>query len=295
VLGALHASAKLSPATVRAYANVLLRAPRATLWLLRQGQRGRAFRERVWAAFEARGVARGRVVFVAEGPREAFLEALLCVDVLLDAFAYGAHSTAADALRLGVPVVTLQGPSFASRVASSLLAALGRGGGGAGTGAGAGAREGKREREGARECEGEGLDAAALLVTHSVRDFEDAAARLARGRPPLARLLRLRLEPLVAGPAGAGAEDNEGASPPPFDFASQARALERALRAAWEARAVAGAGFGEATLGAEAAAALALPHVVVAPDGEPPPATAAATAAAAAAAAAAGASAAVGG
>ena len=48
-----------------------------------------------------------------------------CVDLFLDTFPYNGHTTAGDALRAGLPVITLCGQSFASRVAASLLFDLG--------------------------------------------------------------------------------------------------------------------------------------------------------------------------
>ena len=46
-------------------------------------------------------------------------------DLFLDTFPYNAHTTASDALWSGLPVLTLAGKSFASRVAASLLTAIG--------------------------------------------------------------------------------------------------------------------------------------------------------------------------
>jgi predicted O-linked N-acetylglucosamine transferase (SPINDLY family) len=46
-------------------------------------------------------------------------------DLCLDTFTYNGHTTTSDSLWAGVPVVTLQGKHFASRVSSSLLAAIG--------------------------------------------------------------------------------------------------------------------------------------------------------------------------
>jgi predicted O-linked N-acetylglucosamine transferase (SPINDLY family) len=43
----------------------------------------------------------------------------------LDTFPYNQHSAAADALRVGLPLLTLQGETFASRVAASFLSKLG--------------------------------------------------------------------------------------------------------------------------------------------------------------------------
>ncbi|HQA32634.1 MAG TPA: hypothetical protein PLD41_02330, partial [Casimicrobium huifangae] len=46
-------------------------------------------------------------------------------DLFLDTFNYNAHTTASDALWSGLPVVTYRGDTFASRVAASLLGAIG--------------------------------------------------------------------------------------------------------------------------------------------------------------------------
>jgi len=45
-------------------------------------------------------------------------------DLFLDTSPYNAHTTASDALWSGLPVLTLSGKSFSSRVASSLLKAI---------------------------------------------------------------------------------------------------------------------------------------------------------------------------
>ena len=50
---------------------------------------------------------------------------LQLADLVLDTAPYGAHTTASDALFAGVPVVTQAGDTFASRVAGSLLHAVG--------------------------------------------------------------------------------------------------------------------------------------------------------------------------
>jgi predicted O-linked N-acetylglucosamine transferase (SPINDLY family) len=46
-------------------------------------------------------------------------------DVFIDTWPCNAHTTASDALWAGLPVVTLMGETFASRVAASLLNACG--------------------------------------------------------------------------------------------------------------------------------------------------------------------------
>ena len=53
------------------------------------------------------------------------LERLQHADIFVDTFNYNAHTTCSDALWAGIPVVTKKGKQFASRVASSLLNAVG--------------------------------------------------------------------------------------------------------------------------------------------------------------------------
>ena len=54
-------------------------------------------------------------------PLDEHLKRLQLADLVLDTFPYNAHTTCSDALRVNLPILTLKGKSFASRVASSLL------------------------------------------------------------------------------------------------------------------------------------------------------------------------------
>jgi predicted O-linked N-acetylglucosamine transferase (SPINDLY family) len=75
---------------------------------------------------ERRGVAGDRLVFAPRLPRnEDHLARLRLADLFVDTLYFNAHSTAADALWAGVPVLTCPGTAFASRVAGSLLGAVG--------------------------------------------------------------------------------------------------------------------------------------------------------------------------
>jgi protein O-GlcNAc transferase len=58
---------------------------------------------------------------------EAHLARYRAADLFLDTWPYGAHATARDALWAALPVLTCAGEAFASRVAASLLTALGLG------------------------------------------------------------------------------------------------------------------------------------------------------------------------
>src|SRR5262249_35428042 len=75
---------------------------------------------------EKRGVAGERLVFAPKVARnEDHLARVGLADLFLDTLHYNAHATAADALWAGVPVLTCPGTTFASRVAGSLVSAIG--------------------------------------------------------------------------------------------------------------------------------------------------------------------------
>jgi predicted O-linked N-acetylglucosamine transferase (SPINDLY family) len=74
---------------------------------------------------EVRGVAPERIIFAVRTDLPSHLARLTLADLVLDTLPYGAHTTASDALWVGVPVLTCIGQTFAGRVAASLLTAIG--------------------------------------------------------------------------------------------------------------------------------------------------------------------------
>jgi predicted O-linked N-acetylglucosamine transferase (SPINDLY family) len=67
------------------------------------------------------GVSKNRIFFSNNLPIEKHLKRIQIADLFLDTSPYNAHTTSSDALRVGLPVITCLGKSFASRVAASLL------------------------------------------------------------------------------------------------------------------------------------------------------------------------------
>jgi len=101
---------------------ILRRAPGSVLWLL---EAEADINERLAAYAEANGIERSRLVFAPKIANPYHLARYALADVFLDTTPYGAHTTASDALWLGVPVLTLSGRSFAARVCGSLVRAAG--------------------------------------------------------------------------------------------------------------------------------------------------------------------------
>ena len=73
---------------------------------------------------EKRKINKDRIIFAKRLSHEDHIARHKLADLFLDTFPYTAHTTGSDALRSGLPLITLKGETFASRVASSLLNAV---------------------------------------------------------------------------------------------------------------------------------------------------------------------------
>jgi predicted O-linked N-acetylglucosamine transferase (SPINDLY family) len=125
VFGALHKLDKLNDQVIALWAELLRDLPAARLLLCRHTLQGGTAGH--WRGeFARRGVAPERLELrqvepVGMGHLRVYDE----IDVALDAFPWGGHTTACEALWMGVPVVTLRGRLHAGRMVASVLTALG--------------------------------------------------------------------------------------------------------------------------------------------------------------------------
>ncbi|ETP40550.1 hypothetical protein F442_12148, partial [Phytophthora nicotianae P10297] len=158
---------KLKASVFSTWMSILRRVPRSSLLLLDPGRNemgdgvaesitSREIKKNLWKEAQAQGISRGRIRFVSRIPKGEHLQRHRFGGLFLDTFIYGAHSTATDALYAGLPVITLAGDSFASRVGISLL---------------------------------QNLDMEEL-ITFSVKEYEDLAVYLAQTPFILSRLQR---------------------------------------------------------------------------------------------------------
>ncbi len=153
VFASFNANYKISPEVYDGWMRILQRVPGSVLWLLvAHDSAERHLRE----SARQRGVPASRLVFARSLPVDQHLERMRLADLMLDCHPYGAGTTASDALRMGVPVLTRPGLSFASRLAASLLRTV-------------------------------GLDE---LVVATPQDYEDQAVALALGPGALAPIRR---------------------------------------------------------------------------------------------------------
>ncbi|TVZ54551.1 glycosyl transferase family 41 [Azospirillum brasilense] len=119
VLACFNNAYKITPEVWAVWMALLHKTPDAVLWLARTT--AEAERNLLRAAQSA-GIAANRIVFASWAPTlDDHLSRLQNADLMLDTLHYGAHTTASDALWVGLPMVTCLGHTLQSRVAASLL------------------------------------------------------------------------------------------------------------------------------------------------------------------------------
>lgn len=146
---------KIGPDTFDSWARILEQVPGSVLWLVDDQEIAQRHARQ---EAHARGIAPSRLIFA---PRVAYpdhLARMRRADLFLDTLPFNAGTTASDALWAGLPVLTQPGQAFASRMAASLLRAIGL----------------------------------PELITHSAADYEALAVQLAQ-HPNQLQALRQRL------------------------------------------------------------------------------------------------------
>ena len=122
VLCSFNQTYKITPELFALWLDILRESPQTVLWL---------WASNPWAEDELRrlakdaGLAPERLIFAEGRPQAEHLARLPLADLALDTFPCNGHTTSSDALWAGVPLITLRGETFASRVASSLLTSAG--------------------------------------------------------------------------------------------------------------------------------------------------------------------------
>ena len=144
-------SYKIQPAVFDIWMRLLRDVPGSVLWLLEDNP---SFARNIRREAAARAIAPERLVLAPRAGQGEHLARQRLADLFLDTLPYNAHTTASDALFVGLPLLTCLGTSFAGRVAASLLNAAG----------------------------------APELVTKSLEEYERLALVLARDPPRLAAL-----------------------------------------------------------------------------------------------------------
>jgi len=148
-------SVKIEPEIFDVWMRILKKVPDSILWLYKANN---AAQSNLKKAAGQRGVAPDRLIFAEKLPLTKHLTRLKLADLCLDTKIYSGGATTSHSLWTGVPVITIQGRNYASRMSSSLLNAIGL----------------------------------QELITRSLKEYEDLAVELATN-PKKLHALRLTL------------------------------------------------------------------------------------------------------
>lgn len=133
---------KITPQVFNVWMRLLKRVENSVLWILSENIN---ISKNLKKEATLRGIDFNRIVFAERIKMNEHLARQKVADLFIDTFPYTGHTTVSDALWVGLPVLTRIGKSFASRVSSSLLNAIGL----------------------------------SVLVTNSEKEYEDLAIELA--------------------------------------------------------------------------------------------------------------------
>jgi predicted O-linked N-acetylglucosamine transferase (SPINDLY family) len=122
IFGMFNNINKVGPEVWNAWIKILLSVPKGILWLLDPGEPAK---KRLIKYAVDQGLSENQIIFAPKFKQEKHIARLQLADLILDPWPYNGHTTTGDALFAGVPVVSLEGKNFASRVSGGLLIGAG--------------------------------------------------------------------------------------------------------------------------------------------------------------------------
>jgi predicted O-linked N-acetylglucosamine transferase (SPINDLY family) len=122
VFACLNSNYKINPIIFDSWMKILIGCKNSVLWLLKGNEQSA---ENLIKEASKRGVDKNRIIFAEQTSLDIHLKRMQFIDLFLDTHPYGAHTTASEVIRMGVPIITIMGNSFASRVATSILKNVG--------------------------------------------------------------------------------------------------------------------------------------------------------------------------
>jgi len=156
VFSSFNNAYKIEPVMWEVWMNILKAVPSSVLWLW---ERFPEASKNLKKHAQEYGVDPKRLIFAGRVPKDEHLARIALADIALDTRLVNGHTTTAETIRMGVPVVALYGNHFCSRVSSSVLYACGMN----------------------------------ELVTHSLKEYENLAIKLAKTSKKL-KLLKTKLK-----------------------------------------------------------------------------------------------------
>ena len=122
ILSCFNQSFKIDRIIFESWVSILKKLPSTYLWILEDNE---VAKENLTEYAELHDISSDRLIFAPRIDGNSHLKRLALADIALDTRVYNGHTTTTDALQSLVPVVTIMGKHFASRVSSSLLSSTG--------------------------------------------------------------------------------------------------------------------------------------------------------------------------
>jgi len=113
---------KINPKIFDSWVNILKKVNNSVIWLL---ENNNISQKNLKKEAILRKIDPERIIFCKRTSSKEHIKRYQLADLFLDTFPYGAHTTANEALFSGLPIITIIGESFQSRVCSSLLTTIG--------------------------------------------------------------------------------------------------------------------------------------------------------------------------
>lgn len=154
---------KFTPEMFASWMRILKRVPGSVFWLLADNEWAK---ENLIKTAKKMGIKKDRLIFAPRVAPADYLARYQLADLFLDTFPFNGGTTANDALFMGLPLLTLSGRTFASRMAGSLLTNLGL----------------------------------SELITSNLKEYEEKAVRLAKKTGELSVLKNRLIENKSSGP-----------------------------------------------------------------------------------------------
>tara|TARA_Y100001968_G_scaffold286400_1_gene287135 strand:- start:50 stop:676 length:627 start_codon:yes stop_codon:yes gene_type:complete len=122
VFACFNSNYKISTLEFDSWMRILFNTENSILWLLKDNNLGS---NNLKKEAVKRGINPNRIIFTEKLSYSKHLERFLYADLFLDTFFCNAHTIASDAIWSGLPILTMSGQTFQSRVAGSLLKTIG--------------------------------------------------------------------------------------------------------------------------------------------------------------------------
>lgn len=120
-LGCLNNAAKISAQLLAEWALLMHQLPQSRLLLRGAQYESQDFCQRIWDEMAEHGIEQERILLEGPANHQEFLKTYQRIDIALDTWPYSGGLTTCEAMLMGVPVVTLPGPTFAGRHSATHL------------------------------------------------------------------------------------------------------------------------------------------------------------------------------